>query len=89
MSEFAVFGVAGALVVKRVVDFLKRLGLPGKWAMLMAFVVAALLLSANEAAAMSSAFLLWYERAWRVLFFALVAAEVYDLRDDIRNGIMA
>ena len=78
MDDFFVFGVAGSLIVKRVVNWLKRLGLSTSWALLAAFAVAALLLGANELAVMSPAFLVWYERVWNVLFYALVAAEIYD-----------
>ena len=78
--DFEVFGIAGALAVKRVVDALKRYGLPTKWAMTAAFAIAAVLLAANEVATMSPGFLAWYERVWNVLFFALAAAEVYDLQ---------
>jgi len=78
MEDFFVFGVAGSLIVKRVVNWLKRLGLSTNRALLAAFAIAALLLGANELAAMHPAFLVWYERVWNVLFYALVAAEIYD-----------
>ena len=85
MSDFAVFGVAGALAVKRIVDFLKKLGLPKSRALLAAFMVAFILLVANEAAGMSPEFLLWYERVWRVLFFGLCASELYDAQRSLAN----
>jgi hypothetical protein len=78
VADFTVFGVAGALVVKRIVDALKRAGLPSNRALLTAFIVSVILLSANELAAMFPAFTVWYERVWNVLFYALIAAEVYD-----------
>jgi len=79
MEEFVIFGVAGALAVKRIVDALKLVGLPSKWAQVAAFLVAALLLSANEAAALNPAFAAWFERVWTVLFLALGSMEVYDV----------
>lgn len=85
--DFAVFGVAGALVIKRVVDGLKKVGLPTKFAPVAAFVTAAVLLAANEAAEMYPIFLVWYERVWNVAFFALVASEVYDVQHSLRNSV--
>ena len=78
MEDFLVFGIAGSLIVKRVVNWLKRLGLSTNRALLAAFFVAIVLLGANELAAMYPVFLVWYERVWNVLFYALVAAEIYD-----------
>jgi len=78
MEDWAVFGVAGALVVKRLVNVLKTLGLPAKFALMAAFVIAAALLAANTFMEASPVFALWYERVWNVLFYALLAAEVYD-----------
>ena len=82
--NFAVFGIAGALVVKRVVDFLKKVGLQTKYASIAAFVIAAVLLGANEAAELMPEFMVWYERVWNVLFYALVASEVYDAQRALR-----
>lgn len=83
MEDWTVFGVTGVLVVKRLVNVLKRLGLPTKYALLAAFVVAACLLGANTLAGMYPLFLVWYERVWNILFFALVAAEVYDTQQGL------
>lgn len=83
MEDFFVFGVAGSLIVKRVVNWLKRLGLSTNRALLAAFGVAIVLLGCNELAAMYPVFLVWYERVWSVLALALVAAEVYDAEKGI------
>jgi len=83
MEDFMVFGVAGSLVVKRVVNWLKRLGLSTTKALFAAFIVAIVLLGCNELAAMYPAFLVWYERVWNVLFYALVAAEIYDTQKGV------
>lgn len=82
--DFVVFGVAGALVVKRIVDFLKKVGLQTKYASIAVFVIAAVLLGANEAAELMPEFMVWYERVWNVLFYALVASEVYDAQRALR-----
>ena len=86
MDSFVVFGVAGALAVKRIVDFLKKIGVPKERALLVAFLTALVLLAANEAAAMLPAFMVWYGRIWNVLFYALVASEVYDLQRSVANN---
>lgn len=83
--NFVVFGVAGSLAVKQVVDMLKRLGLPSKHGLLAAFITAVVILAANEAAALSPVFLAWWERVWNVVFCALVAAELYDAQRSLRN----
>lgn len=84
--DFIVFGIAGALVVKRVVDWMKKRGLAKKHAPMAAFAVALVLLGANEAAELMPEFLVWYERVWNVLFYALLASEVYDAQDALLNG---
>ena len=83
MEDFLVFGVTGSLVVKRIVNWLKRAGLSTKQALMAAFGVAVVLLGCNELAAMYPAFLVWYERVWNVLFYALVAAEIYDTQKGV------
>lgn len=83
--NFMVFGVAGSLAVKQIVDMLKRLGLPKKHGLLAAFLTAVVILAANEAAVLSPVFLAWWERIWNVVFCALVAAELYDAQRSLRN----
>jgi len=83
MEDWTVFGVAGALAVKRLVNALKNAGLPSKYALLAAFGVAALLIAANLWAETAPAFALWYERVWNVLFYALVASEIYDTQQGL------
>jgi len=85
MDSFVVFGIAGALAVKRIVDALKMAGLPSKFAQLAVFVTALVLLSANEAAAMYPAFAVWYERGWTILFIALGSMELYEVKRSL-NG---
>lgn len=85
MEEFTVFGVALALAVKRIVDWMKARGMDKKHAPILAVVVAAVLLGCNEAASLSPAFMEWYERVWTVLFYALVASEVYDVQHSLER----
>jgi len=83
--NFVVFGVAGSLAVKQIVDMLKRLGLPKERGLLAAFITAVVILAANEAATLSPLFLAWWERVWNVVFCALVAAELYDAQKALRG----
>ena len=87
MDNFVVFGLAGMLVVKRIVDGLKKLGMDKKWGIYAAFAVALVLATANEAAALSPVFLLWYQRVAGVLLIAFSASELYDAQRSLRaNG---
>lgn len=85
--DIMVFGVAIALVVKKVVNWAKARGLPKKRAPTAALIVAVVLLGANEAAEMYPAFLVWYERVWNVLFYALLASEVYEAQDALTKMV--
>jgi len=86
MDNFVIFGVAGALAVKRIVDALKAAGLPSRFAQLAVFVTALVLLSANEAAALYPVFAVWYERGWWILFLALGSMEVYEVKRSLNGG---
>ena len=85
--EIMVFGVAIALVVKRVVDWAKKRGLKKEYAPTAALIVAGVLLGANEVAELYPGFLEWYERVWNVLFYALVASEVYEAQDALTRMV--
>ena len=52
MSEYMVFGLQVAPIVRALVDVLKQLGVKGKWSLVAAMVVAALLVALKEVAAL-------------------------------------
>ena len=80
MDNMLLFGVELAVVLKRVVNFVKSLtGIEGKAVQLLVVGLAVLFLSANEAASLYPSVAIWWERVFTIMFVAIGAAELYDL----------
>ena len=87
--DFAVFGVSAIFLVKFFVNTLKSVfNITGKWALLLAFGVSAVLGVGNQLAAMYPGFGVWFKVAFYIVFAALGAAELYD-NDKVRNETLA
>ena len=81
MDNIFLFGVALAVVLKRLVNFIKNMtGIDGKAVQLVVVVLAAAFLAANEAAIIYPSFAIWWEWAFTIIFVAVGAAEVYEIR---------
>ena len=78
MADWTVFGIAASVVVKLLVNALKALGLPGKYALYAALAVGILLGIGNQLALQSPTFATWYQTVFGGIIAALVAAELYD-----------
>lgn len=85
MVDFAVIGISGVLVVKYLVNALKLLGLPVKFALLTAIIIGIALSIAVQIATTSPQFSLWFEQVMLGLFVGLGASELFDFvkRSDI------
>lgn len=80
MDNKFLFGVELAVVLKRIVNFIKDLtGWQGKTVQLLVVGLAVLFLSLNEAASLSPVVAIWWERIFTIIFVAIGAAELYDL----------
>lgn len=80
MDNILLFGVELAVVLKRLVNFVKRMtGIDGKAVQLLVVVLAVLFLSVNEAASLYPSVATWWERVFTIMFVAIGAAELYDL----------
>jgi hypothetical protein len=84
MSNFAVFGISAAVLVKLLVNVAKVVGLPSKWALLAALLFGVGLAVANQFALQSPAFATWYEVIFGGVIAALVASELYNVGSDLR-----
>ena len=80
MDNMLLFGIELAVVLKRVVNFIKGLtGIEGKAVQLLVVGLAILFLSANEAASLYSSVAVWWERVFTIIFVAIGSAEIYEL----------
>ena len=80
MDSKLLFGIELAVVIKRVVNFIKGLtGIKGKTVQLLVVGLAVLFLSANEAASLYPSVAIWWERFFTIIFVAIGSAEIYDL----------
>jgi len=80
MDNMLLFGVELAVVLKRVVNFIKGMtGIEGKAAQLLVVGLAVLFLSVNEAASLYPSVAVWWERVFTIIFVAIGSAEIYDL----------
>ena len=80
MDNMLLFGVELAVVLKRVVNFIKGLtGIEGKTVQLLVVGLAVLFLSVNEAASIYPSVAIWWERVFTIMFVAIGSAEIYDL----------
>jgi len=78
MDNVLLFGVELAVVLKRLVNFLKDLtGIEGKAVQLLVVGLAVLFLAANEAAAINPDVAIWWERVFTIVFVAVGSAELY------------
>jgi hypothetical protein len=87
MSDFMVFGISAAVLVKLLVNVAKSLGIPSKFGLLVALVVGIGLAVANQFALQSPAFATWYQVVFGGVIAALVASELFNsgARADERN----
>ncbi|HUW08155.1 MAG TPA: hypothetical protein VM537_00415 [Anaerolineae bacterium] len=84
MDNVLLFGVELAVVLKRLVNFIKSLtGIEGKAVQLLVVGLAVVFLAANEAALLYPIVAIWWERLFTIVFVAVGAAEVYELRRDL------
>ena len=84
MDNVLLFGVELAVVLKRLVNFIKAMtGIEGKVVQLLVVGLAVVFLAANEAASLYPTVAIWWERIFTIIFVAVGAAEVYELRRDL------
>lgn len=80
MDNVLLFGVELAVVLKRLVNFIKAMtGIEGKAVQLLVVGLAVLFLAANEAASLYPIVALWWERVFTIMFVAIGSAELYEL----------
>ena len=80
MDNMLLFGIELAVVLKRLVNFVKSLtGIEGKAVQLLVVGLAILFLSANEAASLYPSVAVWWERVFTIIFVAIGSAEIYEL----------
>ena len=80
MDNILLFGVELAVVLKRLVNFIKSMtGIEGKAVQLLVVGLAVLFLSVNEAASLYPSVAIWWERVFTIMFVAIGSAEIYDL----------
>lgn len=80
MDNMFLFGVELAVVLKRIVNFIKGFtGWEGKAIQLLVVGLAVLFLSLNEAASLYPSVAIWWERVFTIMFVAIGSAELYDL----------
>lgn len=80
MDNVLLFGVELAVVLKRLVNFIKKMtGIQGKAVQLLVVGLAILFLAANEAASIYPSVAIWWERVFTIIFVAVGSAEVYAL----------
>ena len=80
MDNMLLFGIELAVVLKRVVNFIKGLtGIEGKAVQLLVVGLAIMFLSANEAASLYPSVAVWWERVFTIIFVAIGSAEIYEL----------
>ena len=80
MDNMLLFGIELAVVLKRIVNFIKGLtGIEGKAVQLLVVGLAILFLSANEAASLYPSVAVWWERVFTIIFVAIGSAEIYEL----------
>lgn len=86
MANVLLFGIELAVVLKRLVGFIKSLtGIEGKAVQLLVVGLAILFLSANEAASVYPQIAVWWERVFTIIFVAIGAAELYGLGKSLNN----
>ena len=80
MHNILLFGVELAVVLKRLVNFVKRMtGIEGKTVQLLVVGLAVVFLAANEAASLYPSVAIWWERLFTIMFVAIGSAEIYEL----------
>ncbi|HOW77912.1 MAG TPA: hypothetical protein PK406_00540 [Verrucomicrobiota bacterium] len=78
--DFAVFGISAVVLVKLLVELLKKGGLSTRWAWAASILVGIVLAVANQLASMFPEFLTWYRAVFGGLIAGLGAAELYDAK---------
>jgi len=86
MDNVLLFGIELAVVIKRVVNFVKAMtGIEGRAVQLLVVALAVVFLAANEAALLYPTVAIWWERTFTILFVAIGAAEIYEIRKDLAS----
>jgi len=84
MDNVLLFGIELAVVLKRLVNFVKTMtSIEGKAVQLLVVGLAMIFLAANEAALLYPTVAIWWERVFTIVFVAVGAAEMYELRRDL------
>jgi hypothetical protein len=79
MTELLIFGVAGSVWVKTIVDLIKKAGLPDSLAIPAALIVGVALAVCSQVALTDPVFALWFQRVVEGITAALVAMNLYDV----------
>ena len=86
MDNVLLFGVELAVILKRFVNFIKSTtGIEGRAVQLLVLGLAILFLALNEAASLYPTVAIWWERTFTILFVAIGAAEIYEIRKDLAS----
>jgi len=76
--DFMIFGLSASVVIKRLVNLLKKIGVQGKWCLVAAIACGGALFAMREVAAMYPEYERWFLLGFGTLSAAMWASEFYD-----------